>query len=158
MVHDIHTLRHLTGAEVEWVRASGSGPSDGSFRHIVALCGLSSGAHAVVEFDDGGFAYDVGVEVLTTAGDAMTGPPLRPIRRTRGSIEVHLGSDWFGWFADAYRIQNQAWVESIRSGSTDGPSVWDGYAAQTVVDAILDSLRSGGTVAIELPERPGLYD
>ena len=55
--------------------------------------------YAVLEFDDGGFAYDVGVEVLTTEGDAITGPPLRPIRRQRGSIDVHLGSDWFGWFA-----------------------------------------------------------
>ncbi|MFW2333888.1 Gfo/Idh/MocA family protein [Ilumatobacter sp.] len=157
MVHDIHTLRHLTAAEVVWVRASGSGPSDGSFRHVVALCGLSNGSHAVLEFDDGGFAYDVTVEVLTTDGDAVTGPPLRPIRRRDGSIDVHLGSDWFGWFADAYRIQNQAWIESVRAGAADGPSVWDGYAAQIVVDALLESLASGGTVATEVPDRPGLY-
>lgn len=157
MVHDIHTVRHLTGAEIVWVRASGSGPSDGSFRHVVALCGLSSGSHAVLEFDDGGFAYEVGVEVLTDDGDAVTGRPLRSVTRREGSIEVHLGSDWFGWFADAYRRQDQAWIDSIRTGGTDGPSVWDGYAAQLVVDATLRSLAIGETVSIETPERPSLY-
>ncbi len=155
MVHDVHTLRHLTGAEVVWVRASGSGPSDDSFRHVVALCGLSSGGHAVLEFDDGGFAYDVGVEVLTTDGDVTTGAPLRPIRRRNGSIDVHLGADWFGWFADAYRIQDQAWVESIREGTAGGPSTWDGAAAQAVIDAIIESLASRQTVAVVTRDRAG---
>jgi myo-inositol 2-dehydrogenase/D-chiro-inositol 1-dehydrogenase len=158
MVHEVHTLRHLTEAEVEWVRASGSGPSDGSFRHIVALCGLSTGAHAVLEFDDGGFAYEVTVDVLTTDGDAATGAPLRPVLRRDGSTGVRLGTDWFGWFADAYRIQDQAWIDSIRAGRIDGPSLWDGHAAQIAVDAILDSLASGSTTVLDIPQRPGLYD
>ena len=76
MVHDIHTLRHLTGAEIVWVRASGSG----AVRRLVPphrrLCASSSsGGHAVLEFDDGGFAYEVSVEVLTTDGDVITGAP-----------------------------------------------------------------------------------
>lgn len=157
MVHDIHTLRHLTGAEIVWVRASGSGPADDSFRHIVALCGLSSGGHAVLEFDDGGFAYEVSVEVLTSDGDVLTGAPVRPVRRRSGSVDVRVGSDWFGWFADAYRIQDQAWVESVRAETCTGPSTWDGAAAQAAVDAILASFVSGQTVALATPDRPTLY-
>lgn len=157
MVHDIHTLRHLTGSEVIWVRASGSGASGDSYRHVIALCGLASGAHATLEFDDGGFAYEVDVEVLAADGDVLTGRPLRPVLRQQGSTEIHLGTDWFGWFADAYRIQDEAWIASIRSRSCTGPSTWDGAAAQQVVDAILESLASGRTVDVVTPDRPALY-
>lgn len=157
MVHDIHTVRHLTAAEVTSVRASGSGPSDGSYRHVVALCELSDGAHAILEFDDGGFAYEVAVEVLATDGDVLTGGPVRPVLRRDGSAGVHLGTDWFGWFADAYRIQDQAWVEAVRTASCTGPSTWDGATAQVVVDAILESLASGRTVDIDPQVRPELY-
>jgi myo-inositol 2-dehydrogenase/D-chiro-inositol 1-dehydrogenase len=158
LVHDIHSLRFMTGAEITSVHASGSGASNGSFRHVVALCTLSSGAHAILEFDDGGFAYEVGVEVLAAGGDALTGLPTRAVRRVGGSIDVHLGTDWFGWFAEAYRVQDQAWVESIRTGVATGPTTWDGFVAQLVVDATLASLATGRTVEPVAPERPAIYD
>jgi myo-inositol 2-dehydrogenase/D-chiro-inositol 1-dehydrogenase len=75
-----------------------------------------------------------------------------------GSIGVHLGTDWFGWFADAYRLQDQAWVESIRAGVATGPSTWDGFVAQDVVDAILASLQTGQTIDLTPSERPAIYD
>ena len=157
MVHDVHSVRFLSGSEITSVHASGSGAEDGSFRHVVALCRLADGAHAVVEFDDGGFAYEVAVEVLTRTGDALTGPPARAVRRQHGSVTTHLGTDWFGWFADAYRIQDQAWVTSIRDRSAVGPSAWDGYRSQVVVDAIRRSLDDGVTVSVESDEPPALY-
>jgi myo-inositol 2-dehydrogenase / D-chiro-inositol 1-dehydrogenase len=157
MVHDVHSVRFLTGAEITSVHVSGAGAEDGSFRHIGALCRLSGGAHAFIEFDDGGFAYEVGVEILTRTGDALTSPPTRAIRRRNGSVEVHLGTDWFGWFADAYRIQDEAWVTSIRDGAATGPTAWDGYRSQQVVGAIRQSLDEHATVPIETEEPPELY-
>lgn len=157
MVHDVHTVRFLTGAEITSVHASGSGADDGSFRHVLAVCRLSSGAHAAVEFDDGGFAYEVAVEVLTRTGDALTGPPARAVRRQNGSVSTHLGADWFGWFAEAYRIQDQAWVASIRDGVATGPNTWDGYRAQVAAGAILRSLDEQITVVIEAEDPPTLY-
>lgn len=157
MIHDVHSIRFLTGAEITSVHASGSGAQDDSYRHVVALCRLDDGAHATLEFDDGGFAYDVGVEVLTRTGDVLTGAPTRAITRGAGSISVHLGSDWFAWFADAYRIQDIAWVSSLRSGVPSGPTAWDGYLAQLTVTAIMESLATGRTVDVPAVERPSLY-
>lgn len=144
IVHDIHSLRFISGAEIDSVHAS-TASIDGSIRHVVVTCGLSNGAHAVLEFDDAGFAYEVSVEVIAEHGDVVTGSPLRPVRRRAGSIDVHLGPDWFGWFADAYRHQDQTWVDSIRSGIAVGPSTHDGLAAHVVVEAILRSIGSGET-------------
>lgn len=158
LVHDIHTARFVTGSEIVGVHAFGSRAAGDSYRHVLAVCELASGAHAALEFDDGGFAYDVTVEVLTDDGDALTGPPVRAVTRHRGSIDVHLGTDWFGWFADAYRIQDQAWVDSIRRRTAVGPTTWDGVAAQAVVEAILTSLDNGEPCAVGTPPQPALYE
>lgn len=158
MVHDIHSVRFLTGAEIVEVTAFASGAfPGGGYRHVLAVCVLSSGAHAALEFDDTAYAYDVNVEIVGADGDVLTGRPVRATRRRGGSLDVHLGTDWFGWFAEAYRIQDEAWIASIRSDRATGPSVWDGYVAQVVVDAIMQSLRTGRSAPVELIERPDLY-
>lgn len=156
LVHEAHSVRFLTGAEVLDVRAFGGGPEDGSFRHVLVRASLSNGGHASLEFDDGGFAYEVTAELLGRDGDALTGPPLRALARRSGSVTTRIGDDWFGWFADAYRIQDQAWVESVRAGVATGPSAWDGYVAQVIVQAAMTSLATDRVVPIELPARPSL--
>lgn len=158
MVHDIHSVRFLTGEEVTSVSAFASGAfPDGRYRHVLAVCALTSGSHASLEFDDTAFAYEVTVEVVGAGGDLLTGGPVRATRRRDGSVDVHLGTDWFGWFAEAYRIQDDAWIASIRDDRATGPSVWDGYVAQIVVDAVIRSFDRGRAEAVELPDHPVLY-
>lgn len=157
LVHEAHSIRFLTGAEITEVTAFGGGAEADSYRHVLARAALSNGGHASLEFDDGGFAYEVTVEVLGRDGDALTGSPTRAITRRDGSVNSCLGDDWFGWFADAYRRQDQAWVESIRSGTATGPSTWDGYVAQVTVAATMASLTERRTVPVELPEPPAIY-
>jgi myo-inositol 2-dehydrogenase/D-chiro-inositol 1-dehydrogenase len=158
MVHDIHSVRFVTGAEIVAVRAFGAGAAAGSYRHVLAVCTLSSGGHATLEFDDGGFGYEVTLEALAEHGDAVTGAPTRATTRRDGSLDVHLGTDWFGWFADAYRIQDRAWVDSIRSAAATGPTTWDGLVAQHVVEAIVTSLAESRTVPVVAGGRPALYE
>jgi myo-inositol 2-dehydrogenase/D-chiro-inositol 1-dehydrogenase len=157
MVHDVHSVRFITGDEIESVQAFGSGASDGSYRHVVAVCELAGGAHAIVEFDDAGFAYEVSVEVLGADGDALTGSPTRAVRRRNGSIDSFIGPDWFAWFAEAYRIQDQAWVASIETPTAVGPSTWDGLVAHAVVEAILESLTTRSRIDVAELTRPGIY-
>jgi myo-inositol 2-dehydrogenase/D-chiro-inositol 1-dehydrogenase len=158
MVHDIHSVRFISGEEIVSVHAFGAGAADDSFRHTLAVCQLASGAHAMVEFDDAGFAYDVSVEVLARHGDVLTGPPTRATKRIGGSTEVHLGNDWFGWFADAYLAQDRAWVSSVRDDVATGPTTWDGLVAHAVVEAVLESLKTGVTIGVPELDKPALYD
>ncbi len=139
------------------MQAFGAGAADGSFRHVLAVCRLASGAHAMVEFDDAGFAYEVSVEVLGATGDVLTGAPTRATRRRDGSLDTYIGPDWFARFAEAYRAQNRAWVDSIRSGVAVGPTTWDGLVAHAVVEAILESLATGASVTVEPLSQPDLY-
>ena len=157
MVHDIHSARFISGEEITLVHAFGAGASDDSYRHVLAVCRLESGAHAVLEFDDAGFAYEVVVEVLGADGDVLTGAPTRAVRRRKGSLDTYLGPDWFAWFAEAYRAQDRAGVASIAGGAAVGPSAWDGLVAQHVVEAIIRSLATGDSVAVEPLAAPAIY-
>ena len=157
MVHDIHSVRFITGEEITSVHAFGSGPSDGSFRHVLAVCRLGSGAHAMIEFDDAGFAYEVTVEVLGSEGDVLTGLPTRAVERRDGRVGSYIGPDWFAWFAEAYRAQDRAWVDSIRAGDAVGPTTWDGLVAHAVVEAVLRSLAEGAAVEVPALDKPALY-
>ena len=66
--------------------------------------------------------------------------------------------DWRPWFADAYRIQLQAWIKSIESGVPVGASAWDGYAAAAVAEAGQLALEKKDQVAIRSEARPALYN
>lgn len=157
IVHDVHTVRFVTGAEMQSVHASAAGAVGGSYRHILVVCRLSDGAHATIEFDDGGFAYDVGVEVLARRGDAVLAGPAQPVVRQAGALHVHVGDDWFERFAGAYAAQDLAWIESIRTGMPTGPTAWDGHAAQVAVAGVIESLASGATVDVDPGDPPALH-
>jgi len=157
MVHDIHSVRFISGEEITSVSAFGAGAADDSYRHILAVCQLESGAHAMVEFDDAGFAYEVSVEVLGADGDVLTGAPVRAVRRRKGSVDTFIGPDWFAWFAEAYRAQDRAWIASIQAGEATGPSTWDGLIAHHVVEAVIQSLTTGASVVVEHLGKPEIY-
>jgi len=157
VVHDLHTIRFMSGQEITAVTAFGTRRSDGGLRHALVVCELTGGGQGVVEFDDDGFAYEVTVDVTTEQATVSTAGPIRPVVRHDAAVRVDIGRDWFGWFADAYRIEDAAWIASIRDDSASGPSAWDGLVAQIVVEAALESLAGAGRVSVDLPAMPPLY-
>lgn len=157
VVHDLHTLRFMSGGEITAVSAFGTRRADGGLRHALLVCELSTGGQGVIEFDDDGYAYEVTVDVTTDLGTISTAGPVRPTQKTDASIRVEIGRDWFGWFADAYRVEDAAWVASIGDAAASGPSAWDGLVAQAVVEAALRALATNDRVAVEIPARPNLY-
>ena len=103
------------------------------------------------------YGYDVKGELVCETGTISFGPALNTEIRANGVHATALAPDWRPRFAAAYRIQNQAWINSIATGKPVGSSAWDGYVATTVTDAGVKSLKTGETVAIAYEKRPGLY-
>ncbi|MEM7273325.1 MAG: Gfo/Idh/MocA family oxidoreductase [Actinomycetota bacterium] len=156
LIHDIHTVRWLTGSEIDSVRAHVVGRSDG-FRDVLLVCTIASGAVATLAFEDQAFGYEVQVEVTAEGGMAATLPHPRAVRRSAEVETLTVGADWFGRFEDAYRLEVEAWAADLSAGVATGPSVWDGYAAQAVADAALVAVDSGAEEPVTLPPRPALY-
>ncbi len=156
LVHDIHTI-HWLGGDIVEVDARAI-PRPGGLLHVLVVLKLSSGASATIEFSDKTYAYEVEVEATAENGMVMTSAPQRPRLRVAGEHRTPIGDDWFGWFADAYEIQDRAWVASLDSSEASGPSAWDGLRAQVVAEAALASLASGDKAEVELETAPNMYE
>jgi myo-inositol 2-dehydrogenase/D-chiro-inositol 1-dehydrogenase len=157
IVHDLHSIRFMTGSEITAVTGYGTRRDSGGLLHVVLMCELSGPGYGMVEFDDDGFAYEVVVDVTAGKATVTTAGPTRAVERRDAGVTTTIGRDWFGWFADAYRIQDQAWVRSLSDDAASGPSTWDGLAAQVVVEAAIESLQGAGRVEVQLGERPPLF-
>jgi len=156
-VHDLHTVRWLSGEEIVAVSGFGT-PRPGGWQQVTIVCELASGWHAVVEFDDDNYAYEVSVEVAGPGGRAVSGRPTTATIGRSGSASQHIGDDWFGRFADAYRIEVGAWVRSIgNDGCSTGPSAWDGVVVQRVVQAAVEAVESGQRIEVAAGVCPALY-
>ena len=156
VIHDIHTVRWLAGAEIEQVSAS-TVVHDDATRMLVVTCRLAGGGLATLEFDDMATGYEVSVEVTAERGNVVAAEPLRAAVRSAGVVAGEIGDDWFSPFLETYRVEMQDFLASIEAGVARGPSAWDGYAAQAVVAAATESARVGGAVDVELAPKPALY-
>lgn len=108
-------------------------------------------------FIDATYGYDVRGELVCEQGTISLAPP----NRTEVNLDLAHGSaypaDWRPRFADAYRLQAQAWIGAIAGGAHAGANAWDGYAAAAVAEAGLLSLAENRSVSVGLVERPALY-
>ncbi len=158
IIHDIHTIRWLSGQEFVSVTSHVAQRPDG-FRDVLLVGELSGGAIGTVDFEDQAFAYEVQVEVTAVGGMAVSLPHPRAIVKSAARESIVVGTDWFGRFEDAYRAEMIEWCRDIQRppDPAAGPTVWDGYAAQLVADAGVEAMQSGARVAISIPDRPAMY-
>ncbi|MAH11709.1 MAG: hypothetical protein CL403_11365, partial [Acidimicrobiaceae bacterium] len=78
--------------------------------------------------------------------------------RADGMVAGAIGDDWFSPFLDTYRVEMRDFLDSVEAGAARGPSAWDGYAAQAVVEAAAASAAADGVAAgVDLPIKPALY-
>jgi len=103
------------------------------------------------------YGYDVSAELVCQSGTVTLPPPAGVYVRSAGQNAHGFAPDWRARFAEAYRIELQAWVDSIASGKPTGASAWDGYASIQVADAGIESLHGRAPVAVSLAARPALY-
>lgn len=91
------------------------------------------------------YGYDIRCEVVGSQSSASLTEPHRLVRDDGLTHARGYAADWRPRFADAYRLQNRAWVESLTSGVvTPLASARDGLQAALVADAVLASMHGGG--------------
>ena len=156
LVHDIHSLRWLAGRQIVRVTTLVT-PNPDHVDHLLVTAEFDGGGHATVEFSEHSFAYEVSVEVEAEHGGAVIAPVMRTTVRRDGASGVNIGTDWFARFAEAYRIEDAVWLQSVVAGTTVGPSAWDGLVAERVVQSAIESLRTRQPVDVKMFDTPDLY-
>jgi myo-inositol 2-dehydrogenase / D-chiro-inositol 1-dehydrogenase len=143
-VHEIDITRWLLGDEIvaATVRAprSTTQAPNGLRDPQLVLLETASGVLVDVEvFVNARYGYDIRCELVGEEGTLRLAEQVAPDFRAR--------------FATAYRRELESWVRRL----DHGPNAWDGYAANAVADACLESLATGERAAVEMAPRPPLY-
>lgn len=105
------------------------------------------------------YGYDVRGELVGTAGAVHLEAPVH-LRLDAGLQSIRrYPPDWRPRFSDAYRLQNKAWVDAVRSGTPSplAATAWDGYCAALVAETGVRALSEGRRITLEMAEKPCFY-
>jgi myo-inositol 2-dehydrogenase/D-chiro-inositol 1-dehydrogenase len=159
-VHEFDIARWMLDAELTGITvfrpklAQGGSPG----APVFLLLESAKGQLVTIEvFNDAAYGYDVRGELVCEKGTIALRAPARTEVNVGLTQEITYPADWRPRFAEAYRLQAQAWIKAIERGTTTGASAWDGYAAAAVAEAGLLSLAEARRVEVRLAERPSLY-
>jgi myo-inositol 2-dehydrogenase/D-chiro-inositol 1-dehydrogenase len=151
-IHEFDVIPWLTGsriAEISWY-APQLGPS-GRMRdpQLMVMATEDGAVHTVETFLNASYGYDIQCEVVGDAGTTVLGSGHRTSASVAGRHASDFGMDWRPRFADAYRIEVQSWVTSVRTGSEpELADARDGLRATLVSEAAIESMRTGATTRV----------
>ncbi|MDT5348946.1 MAG: myo-inositol 2-dehydrogenase / D-chiro-inositol 1-dehydrogenase [Mycobacterium sp.] len=146
--HDLDVFRWLSGEDIREVSAIDKTSQDGSTVTVVLTLTSQSGVLGVMELVRGpGLKYDIGCDIVGSCG-ALTLAPPADHTTAEGHAAQPNPDAWMERFHGAYRSQDAAWLAAVAAGSIAGPSAYDGYATNAVIDAALASLASGRTESV----------
>jgi myo-inositol 2-dehydrogenase/D-chiro-inositol 1-dehydrogenase len=140
--------------EVSWHAPKPTGAANGFQDPQLILLRTADGALNTVEvFLNARYGYDVRCEVVGETGTLALTEPAKMITDGSRARSVGYAADWRPRFADAYRLELQAWIDAVAAG-TRSPlaSAHDGLVANAVAEAVIASMRGGGAmVAVTVP-------
>ncbi len=160
LVHEIDIVRWLLDDEVASISILRGRSTRMSEAHdpLQAILRMKGGQIVDVEvFMNAGYGYDVRAELVCERGTLTMAPPVYAERRFGGAQSFPFARDWRPRFADAYRAQMQAFVDSVSEKRAVGASAWDGLVATAVAEAGVRALETGAEARIELPSAPAFY-
>ena len=157
VVHELDLVPWLLEAPIVEVSRHAARPSPaagGLEDPQIVLLRTADGVLTTVEaFQNARYGYDIRCEVVGDRGAIALAPGARIVRDADLTRSTGHAADWRPRFADAYRIELQAWVHSVLAGEpTPLATGRDGVAASAVAEAVITSMHEGGRVSkVELP-------
>ena len=134
--------------EASWIapRCSSrvTGLQDPQLIHLRTADGVLS---TVETFLNSTYGYVMRCEVVGETGTVSLTEPARVVVDAERTRSIGYAADWRPRFADAYRLELQAWVDAVAAGRpTSLATARDGVLAGAVADAVITSMREGGRV------------
>jgi myo-inositol 2-dehydrogenase / D-chiro-inositol 1-dehydrogenase len=150
-IHEFDSVPWLLGSPVAEVSWHAGRSAHGEFQDPqVMLLRTASGVLVTLEvFLNAKAGYVTRCEVVGEEGSLTLPEPAQVIVDHGLRRSTDYAADWRPRYADAYRVELQAWVDALASGT---PSLLagaaDGWKATAVAAAMIESMRTGRTVTL----------
>ncbi|MEP2030263.1 MAG: Gfo/Idh/MocA family oxidoreductase [Paracoccaceae bacterium] len=157
--HEFDIAHFVLGEEYRSITAF-QGARMGAIAPVVMVLETAAGKLVTIEVNNNAaYGYDVRGELVGEEGSVDLTTPVHSRQNLALMSSQSFSEDWRPRFADAYRLQNKAWVCSIQVGRPDttAADAWDGYRASVVAEAGVAALETGARAMVELAEMPSLY-
>lgn len=157
-VHEIDITRWLLGAEYTSARILRSPAEPGAAQGDPVLITFETESGTLVStevFMNAQYGYQVQCEIAGTEANALMAHPDSIRLRSGGSEHGRFPANWIPRFTEAYRLQNQAWINALHGSPRSGlASAWDGFVATFIAERLVDAAETGAVIELGLPERP----
>lgn len=148
-IHDFDTIAWLLDSpitEVSWHAGKQSSHDTGLQDPQLMLVRTEDGVLSTTStYLNARYGYDIRCEVVCETRAVRLAEPARTIVDADRRHSTRYEVDWRPRFADAYRLQLQAWVDAVATGQPSPLAcARDGLAASAAADAAIRSMQSGG--------------
>ena len=155
-VHELDTVPWLLDSPitaVSWHAPRSVTPAETLQDPQVLLLHTADGVLATVEvFLNAGYGYDVRCELVGTQGTVSLAEPARTVVDSHLARGTAYAADWRPRFAEAYRLQLQAWVDATLAGTpTPLATAEDGWRAMVVAETAIAAMRAGDGRPVAVP-------
>jgi myo-inositol 2-dehydrogenase / D-chiro-inositol 1-dehydrogenase len=155
-VHEIDVCRWLLGTEYRAVTVVSCEPEEKGAVADPLLITLEATNGVIVStevFMNAGYGYHVQVEAVCRKGAVLMHQPALIQARFDGAVRESFPENWMPRFADAYRLQDQAWIDMIRGSGTNGDAAdsWDGLVATCIAEQVVQAMLVPGRTVLSLP-------
>lgn len=161
-IHEVDTMRWLTGEEIVRVRVDKPKKTKNRFEHLQDPLILIMTTESGIWMDDEIFvnnqhSYDIGCEAVAESGTIRLSDQHLIERTGTAGRSNKLTMDHNERFWGAFVTEVQEWITAVGQDRHTGSSSWDGYAAACVCDAGVKALESDGWVDVEMIAKPDFY-
>jgi myo-inositol 2-dehydrogenase/D-chiro-inositol 1-dehydrogenase len=160
--HEFDIARFVLGSEMVGISVYRPTLIDASQTGAPVFLVLQTQAGQLVNVEinnNAAYGYDVRGELVGEHGSIFLKAPVYSHLAKGLRASQAYPADWRPRFAEAYRLQNKAWVHAITSGtpSETAAHAWDGYCATLIAGSGVRALETGTRVAIDMVQKPSIY-
>jgi myo-inositol 2-dehydrogenase/D-chiro-inositol 1-dehydrogenase len=150
-IHEFDVVPWLLDApitEVSWHAPRSTPEATGLQDPQLMLLRTADGVLTTVEvFLNARYGYDMRCEVVGDRGTVALTNPARVVTDANRQRTTGYPADWRPRFADAYRLELQAWTDAVGAGDKSPvPTAQDGLTAVAVAEAVIASMTRGGAL------------
>jgi len=158
--HEFDVIRYVLNTEFSSIAVWQPKRSDAVVAPVVMVLETADGQIVNIEVNNNAaYGYDVRAELIGENGAIA----MNNVAYTRTDLKLsnstRYDADWRTRYAEAYRRQNSAFLDFVRTGVFPkiGSNCWDGYCAAVVANTGARALAEGVKLPVTMMAKPEFY-